>query len=608
MTNKAETLVLELNNKCNNNCTYCYQTKNTQDNEKNVNFFKKQIVKFKKNGLRYIEFSGGEPTLCSYLPELINFARLAGYENITVLTNGRRFSYPDYCTKLARAGLKTVIISYPAHNKKLYKQITKAGEDGFFQVETAFKNLKELGLSIGSVTVLTNLNLRFLRSIVTKLKYKKLSFITLSYPIPRGGVKIDFPSQKKAAIVVNDVLKYFSEEKICVEGIPGCLLKPNPRTILNELFNNEALIIDFKGKFQKRLEEIRMLSTQISGCFLCNRQKECPGFFVEAPREKTLELQKTALDIQNGPCEYECIFCTRQVDGKPFLKLTGKKYRSKIDWAMIARFFKTSIGISDSLDIWGRERADRFPQIESILRLAKKSGFRYITLWSSGLRFLKKEKISKFVKIGVTKFEIPIYGYGSIHDEIVVRRGSFGKILKGLKNIASFKKAKIGIHMVALRQNAASLPDLINLLHAFKKIELVVWSYYPDPRLNWRKEDVYRSCSISYSDLIAFFYAKKNLFAGVNLSLAFWPLCIFYKLKKEFKLFKLIKTGPVRLLVVDNKETSYRFLSGRGEFNSTHANKCRDCVMKKTCTGVFKEYLKIYGDKELEPFRNRIII
>jgi len=42
-------------------------------------------------------------------------------------------------------------------------------------------------------------------------------------------------------------------------------------------------------------------------------------------------------------------------------------------------------------------------------------------------------------------------------------------------------------------------------------------------------------------------------------------------------------------------------LTGKGEFGAIFPDKCNLCLQKKGCPGVFSEYLRIYGEKELEP-------
>lgn len=47
-----------------------------------------------------VVFTGGEVTLRNDLPELVEYARNLGYQDIQIQTNGRRFAYKNYCKKL----------------------------------------------------------------------------------------------------------------------------------------------------------------------------------------------------------------------------------------------------------------------------------------------------------------------------------------------------------------------------------------------------------------------------------------------------------------------------------------------------------------------------
>jgi hypothetical protein len=54
-------------------------------------------------------------------------------------------------------------------------------------------------------------------------------------------------------------------------------------------------------------------------------------------------------------------------------------------------------------------------------------------------------------------------------------------------------------------------------------------------------------------------------------------------------------------MVADSKRMEYKFLTGKGEFGAIFPDKCNPCLLKSKCPGVFSDYLKIYGDKELRP-------
>lgn len=91
-----KTFILELTQRCNNRCLYCYTPWNGQcgdygkncQNEMSTEEIKDIIVKLQnETGADNIGLSGGEPTLREDLPEILNFLKERGI-SANVITNG----------------------------------------------------------------------------------------------------------------------------------------------------------------------------------------------------------------------------------------------------------------------------------------------------------------------------------------------------------------------------------------------------------------------------------------------------------------------------------------------------------------------------------------
>jgi MoaA/NifB/PqqE/SkfB family radical SAM enzyme len=606
---QIESLTIELTESCNNNCLFCYQKKRRKT-ETEIGQLKRKIVEDRKMGVKYIEFSGGEPTLSPHLPELIGLAKKEKYSNISLLTNGRRLAYKEYFDKLIEAGLKTIIFSIPGHTADLYEKVTQTKSGSFIQLVGALKvaGKKRGKIEIGTVTVINRYNYRYLPQIVHWLAKNNPNFITLSYPIPfREGMDQKlFPTCVEIYPYIKEALeKYGKKVKICIDGVPHCQLPQCEKYILNEVFKKDCFVVDCSGNVSSRLEAINLLSAKTKGCIACSFEHSCPGFFVDyVPKynmvaaKKDFGEQKVALDIQSGPCEYNYTFCTRQIDGKRFHELSSEKVA--IDYEKLSLFFRISSKVSDHLDIWGRDRADELQEIFKILKIAK-IYFRNITLWSSGLKLNKEKKVKMFLKNGVSQFEIPIYGSSEkTHGRVTRKKGSFAKIISTLKIIEGLK-VRVSLHTVLLKQNVKELPKLIEMASKYKKSELSAWFYYPDQAVDHTIDGTYRKNCPSYSEIIDYLSRNVDRLKNLKIKFVFFPQCVFFKIKKIVRKAELIETGFVRFMVVDSKRMEYRFLTGKGEFGAVFPDKCKLCLQKNKCSGVFSDYLKIYGEKELRP-------
>jgi MoaA/NifB/PqqE/SkfB family radical SAM enzyme len=606
---QIESLAIELTHDCNNNCIFCYQKKRRKT-KVNTDQLKRNIMVYRRMGVKYIEFSGGEPTLSPYLPELIRLAKKEKYNNISLLTNGRRLAYREYFNNLIEAGLKTLIFSVPGHTADLYKKTTQTDIKSFYQLVEALKSSEreEIKIQIGTVTVINKHNYQYLPQIVHWLSKKKPNFITLSYPIPfeEGMDRELFPTCAEIYPFIKKALdKYGRKVKICIDGVPYCQLPGYEKYVLNEVFKKDSFIVDSSGNVSNRLEAVNLLSAKAKGCSLCSFEHSCPGFFIDyvskynmVDTEKDFGEQKVALDIQSGSCDYDYTFCTRQIGGKRFHELDSEKVI--IDYDKLSLFFRTSSKFSDHLDIWGRERADEFQEIFKILKIAKKH-FQNITLWSSGLKMNKEEGVKLFMKSGVSQFEIPVYGASEkTHDSVTRKRGSFSKIISTLKIIDELD-ARISLHTVLIKQSIKELPQLIELASKYKKAEISAWFYYPDQAVNHSEINTYKKHCPSYSEIVDYLFQEAELVKDLSVKFVFFPRCIFSKIKKIMRKAKLVETGYVRFMVADSKRMEYRLLTGKGEFGEVFPDKCNLCLQKNRCPGVFSDYLKIYGDKELKP-------
>lgn len=99
---------IQLTRECNQNCRFCSNP--TNDNRLDREHAIRLIDGFAHNGFSGIIFTGGEPTLCPFLPDLIAYATQKGIPN-RIITNAQKICDPDYFETLYSAGLRNLNIS-----------------------------------------------------------------------------------------------------------------------------------------------------------------------------------------------------------------------------------------------------------------------------------------------------------------------------------------------------------------------------------------------------------------------------------------------------------------------------------------------------------------
>lgn len=113
------------------------------------------LEKLSRVGVPHVIFTGGEPTLCDGLVDLIRRAERLGL--VTGLnTNGRRLSHRAFAESLVRAGLSHVQITLESHRAEVHNAIT--GADSFAETIRGVENSLAAGLHAITNTTLTRRN------------------------------------------------------------------------------------------------------------------------------------------------------------------------------------------------------------------------------------------------------------------------------------------------------------------------------------------------------------------------------------------------------------------------------------------------------------------
>ncbi len=147
---------LLLTSKCNFKCPYCRGTSGDADitfsQAKNI------IDKWCNDGLRNIRFSGGEPTIVNWLPNIVKYTKnKKSIKRIAISTNGSKNI--DYYLKLHKLGVNDFSISLDACCSSYADKM--AGVKGYFDILT--ENIRELSkvtyVTVGCVFDENNVNM-----------------------------------------------------------------------------------------------------------------------------------------------------------------------------------------------------------------------------------------------------------------------------------------------------------------------------------------------------------------------------------------------------------------------------------------------------------------
>jgi radical SAM protein with 4Fe4S-binding SPASM domain len=147
---------LALTYACNNRCGHCYNEPQRRSTlPLGLGGWRRILRTLARVGVPHIIFTGGEPTLCEGVPDLIRYAERLG--QVTGMnTNGRRLADARFARRLKEAGLDHVQITLASCLPDLHDEIVRA--DAYEETVRGIRNSLEAGLHTLTNTTLTRRN------------------------------------------------------------------------------------------------------------------------------------------------------------------------------------------------------------------------------------------------------------------------------------------------------------------------------------------------------------------------------------------------------------------------------------------------------------------
>jgi MoaA/NifB/PqqE/SkfB family radical SAM enzyme len=273
-------LVLELGDKCNNNCVFCSVKQGLRQNL-STKAAEQTINSYYKKGFRKIQFSGGEPLIRKDIVHLVDYAKKTGYSIIGLSTNGRLFAYDILVKKVIDAGCNSFAISLHSHDENIHNACTRT-PGSFDQTVQGIKHVlafkKEKDLHVKINFVMNKLNMPYLRETVKwfNKEFKGLGMINLINMHPVGTAagkpflmyKI---SDYKEAI---DSALENKEIDVQLDDFPFCAIENN-KLIWEK---KGDYISSYSGKVNLA-DSLSCLKTKFEFCNSCVFDKQCKGIW-----------------------------------------------------------------------------------------------------------------------------------------------------------------------------------------------------------------------------------------------------------------------------------------------------------------------------------------
>jgi len=241
------------------------------------------------------------------------------------------------------------------------------------------------------------------------------------------------------------------------------------------------------------------------------------------------------------------------------------------------------------------------PHFIEILQFAKKAGYKTYVTTNGGLFSLKRFTRKALPYLDEICFSL--HGHNAkLHNFHTRNKESFVRLIRALKNIEEEDADSFGfVNMVITRYNFDFVHNAIDFISRYKKIrQILISNFAPEGNglhnfrelvvpLNRIKKRVGDIVSLAQNRSMAV------KFFGV-------PLCLLngyqdYSNDAYWSPRATIERWKVNKRIFLKKTLSYKPVRGR-----IKTLKCRQCLKRDICGGVFRRYNQEFGDHELTPF------
>ena len=172
---------------CNDHCVFCLDAHTHNGTNRSREEVKAQILDGRRNGAERLILSGGEPTIHPDFVQFVKLGRLAGYQKVQTVTNGRLFAYKDFLTRSIDAGLGEITFSIHGVNARIHDALV--GSKGAFEQEIkGLQHALDDGRVIVNIDVCVNRgNVKTLPDLLEKFTGMGVYEYDLLHVIPFGN-------------------------------------------------------------------------------------------------------------------------------------------------------------------------------------------------------------------------------------------------------------------------------------------------------------------------------------------------------------------------------------------------------------------------------------
>lgn len=280
-------LDLRLGTRCNFNCRYCllgHEKRSTRD----LAELEADLRHGRRLGLECLSLTGGEPSLHPDLLRVIRRARALGYRRVILVTNASLLASGRNLDRLLDAGVDAVGFSFDAADPVVSRRLWR--RDAYAQVVEGIRRVMEHDeIVVGSISVLTRLNLQLLPGLVRRLAElargrRGLYLPAIDFVMPEENAwthrRALVPRLREAAPHLEAALGEARrlDLPLVFRGVPACVM-PAHREWDMERYMSIFEVIDLGDRSRQHRAGLDFLRYKPPGCATCAHRRGCLGVY-----------------------------------------------------------------------------------------------------------------------------------------------------------------------------------------------------------------------------------------------------------------------------------------------------------------------------------------
>jgi MoaA/NifB/PqqE/SkfB family radical SAM enzyme len=287
MQNAKKMLSIHTTDLCNNRCIFCIvdspcQTKQQVSREKIDAFLEEN----RDSGYVAVNLHGGETTTRRDVLDLLEKIQECGYSEIILQTNARKLSDIDFARKVIERGVCLVVVSMHGKDSATHDSITRVS-GSFEQAMQGIRNVKTLGASVRTNTVVSKMNQGQIQEIASLLINEGVDHINISALHTAGTAYRNFDQvtpryrDVESEVVATAVMVDKAKVQITLEGFPYCCIRGAENYVIE--WENEQFKMLFRSFVYDDYSEMmdRMHRVHGTPCMKCERKSICGGVYKE---------------------------------------------------------------------------------------------------------------------------------------------------------------------------------------------------------------------------------------------------------------------------------------------------------------------------------------